>query len=88
MADRLDDSDNEGLFSSPSKKPATSRDAGRPKTPSDQNNRYDNSDDAREAVLRKELDGVRNINELIEGVIGTLDRAKGNMQVCTALLYS
>lgn len=35
-----------------------------------------------EAALRKELEGVRNINQAIEGVIGTLERAGGNMDVC------
>lgn len=39
------------------------------------------ADEVREAALRRELEGVRNINEVIEGVIGTLERAKGNMGV-------
>lgn len=39
------------------------------------------AEDVREAALRRELEGVRNINEVIEGVIGTLERAKGNMGV-------
>ncbi|KAI0021801.1 hypothetical protein F4780DRAFT_736689 [Xylariomycetidae sp. FL0641] len=83
MADRLSDSDPEDVFASPSKKPATEA-PDRPKTPSSSTkpsaSRFDNSEDAREAALRRELDGVRNINELIEGVVGTLERAKGNMQ--------
>ncbi|KAL3427996.1 DASH complex subunit Duo1 [Phlyctema vagabunda] len=40
--------------------------------------RYD-SEQAREAALQKELDGVRTINEVIEGVIASLDSANGNM---------
>ena len=40
--------------------------------------RYD-TEQAREAALQKELGGVRNINEVIEGVIASLERAKGNM---------
>lgn len=39
------------------------------------------TEEAREAALRRELEGVRNINEVIEGVIGSLDRAKENMEV-------
>lgn len=39
------------------------------------------ADEVRETQLRRELEGVRNINEVIEGVIGTLERAKGNMGV-------
>ncbi len=82
MPDHLsDESDHEDLFASPSKKPPA-KEHERPKTPSNnQNNRYDDSEDAREVALQRELEGVRNINELIEGVIGTLERAKGNMHV-------
>jgi hypothetical protein len=51
-----------------------------PKTPSANPapNRFD-AEEAREAALRRELEGVRNINTVIENVIATLDRAKGNM---------
>jgi hypothetical protein len=27
---------------------------------------------------------VRNINEVLEGLLGSIDRAKGNMEVCLA----
>ena len=83
------DPDHEDLFASPSKK-LSGKEAERPKTPKTPKTpttnqpgtaRYDDREDAREAVLRRELEGVRNINELIEGVIGTLGRAKGNMHV-------
>ncbi|KAF3026384.1 hypothetical protein E8E14_009049 [Neopestalotiopsis sp. 37M] len=55
-----------------------------PKTPTGPPPRTDplsNSSDpaTREEALERELHGVRNINELLEGVIGTLERAKGNM---------
>jgi hypothetical protein len=76
MADNLDSSDHEESFATPHN-PAP----GRSKTPTNQGSRFD-TDEAREAALRKELDGVRKINEVIEGVIGTLERAKGNMGVC------
>ncbi|KAI5805531.1 DASH complex subunit Duo1 [Peziza echinospora] len=36
--------------------------------------------DSRDAVLRAELAGVRQINKVIEGVIGSLDKAKANME--------
>jgi hypothetical protein len=42
--------------------------------------RYD-AEHAREEALQKELEGVRSINEVIEGVISSLERAKGNMDV-------
>lgn len=39
------------------------------------------AEEVRAAALARELEGVRNINEVIEGVISTLERAKGNMGV-------
>ena len=40
--------------------------------------------ETREAALQRELEGVRKINQVIEGVISTLERAKGNMGVSFA----
>ncbi|KAI0434241.1 hypothetical protein F5Y09DRAFT_296978 [Xylaria sp. FL1042] len=83
MADHQEDSDHEDLFRSPSEpdtKGPKAQQSDRPKTPSNQYNRYEDPEDAREAALLRELEGVRNMNELIEGVVGTLERAKGNMQ--------
>ena len=77
MADPMDDSDL--FFSSPSKTTDTPQ-RERPKTPSNKNALFD-AEEVREAALKRELEGVRNINEVIEGVIGTLERAKGNMGV-------
>lgn len=37
--------------------------------------------DAREAALRAELTGVHQINAVIEGVVASLEKAKGNMEV-------
>ncbi|KAL1836930.1 hypothetical protein VTJ49DRAFT_4491 [Mycothermus thermophilus] len=51
---------------------------GRAKNPASSDARFD-TDEACEAALRKELEGIRKINEVIEGFIGTLERAKGNM---------
>jgi hypothetical protein len=80
--------DDSELFSSPVKPTAGHDDDDAPqheppKTPSNQNSRFDAEDahEAREVALRRELEGVRNINEVIEGVLGTLERAKGNMGV-------
>ncbi len=78
MADHFDSSDvEEDSFASPS----TPAPAPRPKVAANPNSRFD-TDESREAALLKELEGVRKINEVIEGVIGTLERAKGNMGVC------
>lgn len=50
-------------------------------TPGQKDKEPFDADEVRETQLRRELEGVRNINEVIEGVIGTLERAKGNMGV-------
>lgn len=57
----------------PRERPKTPR---TPKTPSNQKDEFDH-----EAALRKELEGVRSVNAAIEGVIETLERSKGNMNV-------
>ncbi|EGS19809.1 DASH complex subunit duo1-like protein [Thermochaetoides thermophila DSM 1495] len=83
MADEMDfyssDYHNDDAFETPSKPPTST--SGRPKGSGAQGGggmRFD-TEEAREAALRKELEGVRKINEVIEGMIGTLERAKGNM---------
>lgn len=40
----------------------------------------------REDVLRQELASVRKVNEAIEGVLGSLQKAKSNMKVCVLCL--
>lgn len=77
MAGHFDSSDFEDSLASPSKPPQPQRS----KTPTNQNTRFD-TQESREAALRKELDGVKKINGVIEGLIGTLERAQGNMGVC------
>jgi hypothetical protein len=80
------DSDNEDLFASPSK---VSKQTQKSNTKSSENNalpqrngesKYD-AEQAREASLKKELESVRSINEVIEGVVSGLECAKGNMDV-------
>lgn len=46
--------------------------------------RFD-AEEARQAALQAELEGVRNINRVIEGVVSSLDRAKQNMEVPISL---
>lgn len=88
----LSDAETHDLFASPSHKEAKATQAkredlhtpGTSGTDSRSNNngdsRYDSEVD-REATLRRELAGVRNINEVIEGAVESLERAKGNMEV-------
>ncbi|KAL3489058.1 DASH complex subunit Duo1-domain-containing protein [Aspergillus germanicus] len=44
--------------------------------------------EAREAALRNELQSVRNINQVIESLLGSLDRAKGNMETVSRTVNS
>ena len=87
----LSEPDTQDLFASPSrsnKKAAVNVDskdapaASAAITPKIWNgeSRYDN-EEAREASLRRELQSVRSINRIIEGVVESLERAKGNMEV-------
>ncbi|KAN0117510.1 DASH complex subunit Duo1 domain containing protein [Hyaloscypha variabilis] len=86
----LSDSDTEDLFASPSKaskqsqKPNSKTDA-----PSNRNieSKYD-AEQAREASLRRELESVRSINEVIEGVVSSLEVAKGNMDTVSRTVTS
>ena len=89
----LSDQDTEDIFASPSTTTTKSHKSKRsiseaPQTPasSSQSNatpaqsKFD-AEEAREAALRKELDGVRQINKVIEGVVDSLEKAKDNMDV-------
>lgn len=93
----LSDTDTEDLFASPShveqkkaqkSKRLVSENTQIAKTPASSSkpnptsgeSKYD-TEEAREAALRKELVGIRNINQVVEGVIESLDKSKGNMDV-------
>ena len=88
----LSESDTDALFASPSHPPAKSRQKPPKPDPqqanAQQSRKADDADDAegdgkeaREAALRKELAGIRTINQTIEGAIDSLERARGNMDV-------
>nr|CDP28374.1 Putative protein of unknown function [Podospora anserina S mat+] len=93
-------SDDEFSFSevqstTPSRPPPSSRQQSqsqyppsKPKTPITHNAAPSSPDDpeTKEATLQRELQGVRAINTAIESIISTLERAKGNMGVCTPYL--
>jgi hypothetical protein len=44
------------------------------------------AEETREATLRRELESVRNVNKVIEGVVESLQTARNNMDVWAALL--
>jgi len=93
--DKLDlsGSDSEDLFASPTKalkksqkvpSKAPEKDTSVPGRNGE--SRYD-AEATREASLKRELEGVRSINEVIEGVVSSLETAKGNMDVRHFLQY-
>ncbi|KLJ11439.1 hypothetical protein EMPG_09744 [Blastomyces silverae] len=82
---QLSDRDTESLLQSPSEKPGvpsapeTSRTTPEANYGRNSETQYDR-EQAREASLRSELESVRNINKVVEDIIASLDRAKGNME--------
>ncbi|KAF4124365.1 DASH complex subunit Duo1 [Geosmithia morbida] len=84
MADESEYTESD-IWASPSqnvptrpKTPKTPRTPRTPKTPTGQQDAHAETIDP-EAALRKELEGVRNVNESIEGVIAALEKSGGNM---------
>jgi hypothetical protein len=88
------DEETDDLWASPSRVTTKTAAKSESKTPDNDNtsanasgsipgeSRYD-AEKAREEALKRELEGVRSINVVIEGVIFSLQRAKGNMDVST-----
>jgi hypothetical protein len=87
---QLSDEDTEDLWDSPSKRGAKkgsktrTSDETPPAEPQASHSGGDtlfDREEAREAALHNELQSVRNINEVLEGLLASIDRAKGNMEV-------
>ena len=95
---QLSDEDTEDLWDSPSKrgnknvnvKPKIPHDDGspspEPRASNDDGKTVFDRQESRETALRNELQSVRNINDVIEGLLSSLDQAKGNMDVCYSFL--
>ncbi|KAL2854383.1 DASH complex subunit Duo1-domain-containing protein [Aspergillus pseudoustus] len=96
--DRLQfsDEDAEDLWDSPSKRgtkrlnhnPIKQESASPVPRPDRDNETLFDQQEAREAALRNELQSVRNINQVIESLLGSLDRAKGNMETVSRTVNS
>ena len=88
----LSDPDTDDLFASPSAANNKSKSRRKPPPTPEQPTVTPRApplhDDPsrREGALRAELANIRNVNEIIEGVISSLDRAKENMNVRLSLL--
>lgn len=81
-----DDSDQEDIFDSPEKTISANNATTPGPTPS-RHGRH-SSKDTREDGLRKELESVKSVNKVIENVIESLERAKGNMNVGARILFA
>lgn len=83
------DADTEDLFASPSVPAKNRRPEQHPETSSAQhpvhstNNEQDRSA-AHEEALRRELSSVRSMNQVILGVVDSLEKAKSNMETVSA----
>lgn len=86
----LSDSDSDALFDTPAARKTKAKAqkdvnnagegaaAGKTRTAES----HYSTEEAREAALRRELESVRNVNKVIEGVVDSLQKAKNNMDVC------
>jgi hypothetical protein len=92
----LSDSDSDALFDTPAahKTKKKAHDAGAdagdsaPGGKTRANESHYTTEEAREAALRRELESIRNVNKVIEGVVDSLQKAKDNMEVGTALSWN
>jgi hypothetical protein len=85
----LSDSDSDALFDTPAAKKSKKKahtgvgeipDGGASGKTRGKESHY-TAEEAREAQLRQELDNVRNVNKVIEGVVESLQKARENMDV-------
>ncbi|KAJ5793567.1 hypothetical protein N7457_000166 [Penicillium paradoxum] len=94
---QLSDDDTDDLWNSPSNKVAHKTFKSRisdekitpePRASHEGDDPLFDAQEAREAALRTELQGVRSINEVIEGLLSSLDSAKGNMETVSRTVTS
>ena len=87
----LSDSDSDVLFDTPAARKNKSKgahddaiDAGEGAAANKARTKesHYSTEEARDAALRRELESVRNVNKVIEGVVESLQKAKNNMDVC------
>jgi hypothetical protein len=92
----LSDSDSDALFDTPAarkvktKGPDAAADAGEaaPGAKTRAKESHYTTEEAREAALRRELESIKNVNKVIEGVVDSLQKAKDNMEVGLALSWN
>ena len=76
---------DESLWESPVKQSRNSKESsGATKKGGEARPKYED-EASKDAALRRELASVRKVNEVIEGVVHNLERAKANMKVTTRM---
>ncbi|KAK6838624.1 hypothetical protein RU639_000441 [Aspergillus parasiticus] len=93
---QLSDEDTDDLWDSPSKRgtrkvnriPVKEESTTPPPISSHDGETLFDRQEARETALRNELQTVRNINQVIESLLSSLDRAKGNMDTVSRTVDS
>ncbi|KAH7400622.1 DASH complex subunit Duo1-domain-containing protein [Phaeosphaeria sp. MPI-PUGE-AT-0046c] len=78
----LSDSDDDALFDTPAarKNKKLTQDADAEGAKARAKESHYTTEEAREVALRRELDSIRNVNKVIEGVVESLQKAKDNME--------
>jgi hypothetical protein len=79
-AEIKDDFDDDFLFDSPSESKSKAPESKDESKARPAESRF-GAEEAREAALKQELENVRKINQIIEGVVDSLEKAKNNMDV-------
>jgi hypothetical protein len=88
---QLSDSDSDALFDTPAAR------KNKTKTQEEQahtagakargKESHYTTEEAREVALKRELESVRNVNKVIEGVVESLEKARNNMDVCIGIQH-
>lgn len=86
----LSDSDDDALFDTPAarKNKKQTQDAEADAGKARAKESHYTTEEAREAALRRELDSIRNVNKVIEGVVESLQKAKNNMEVSLVVVQA
>jgi hypothetical protein len=92
----LSDSDSDALFDTPAARknkkhaPQANTDAGEGAAAGKARAKESHytTEEAREAALRRELESIRNVNKVIEGVVESLQKAKDNMDASSSICLS
>ncbi|KAL1898354.1 hypothetical protein Cpir12675_001980 [Ceratocystis pirilliformis] len=83
MSDPIDDDSRDHIWTSPAAVPERPKTPKTPKTPVTGSGLHGNQSAGydRDTALRSELEGIKNINSVIESTLATLEKVRSNMNV-------